>query len=80
MDFNCKHPGQGNEQTISSGTRLTTVTQKNNLMLIKDGTPTYTNASGKEAVNDLIFISQPTVPNFRNFWVGDDRGSDHIII
>ena len=71
-DFNCKHPEIGNDQTKSSGTRLTTVTQNNNLTLINDGTPTYTNASGKEDVNDLIFISQPTVPNFRDFWVGDD--------
>ena len=47
---------------------------------INDGTPTYTNASDKEDVNDLIFISQPTVPNFRDFWVGDDNGSDHFII
>ena len=79
-DFNCKHPELGNDQTNSSGTRLTTVTQNNNLTLINDGTPTYTNASGKEDVNDLIFISQPTVPNFRDFWVGDDNGSDHFII
>ena len=67
-DFNCKHPVLGNDQTNSSGTRLTTVTQNNNLTLINDATPTYTNASGKEDVNDLIFISQPTVPNFRDFW------------
>ena len=79
-DFNCKHPELGNDQTNSSGTRLTTVTQNNNLTLINDGTPTYTNASDKEDVNDLIFISQPTVPNFRDFWVGDDHGSDHFLI
>ena len=79
-DFNCKRPELGNDQTNSSGTRLTTVTQNNNLTLINDGTSTYTNASGKEDVNDLIFISQPTVPNFRDFWVGDDHGSDHFII
>ena len=79
-DFNCKHPELGNNQTTTSGTRLTTVTHNNNLTLINDGTPTYTNASGKEGVNDLIFISQPTIPNFRDFWVGDDNGSDHFII
>ena len=56
------------------------MTQNNNLALINDGTPTFTNASGKEDVNDLIFISQPTDPNFREFWVGDDNGSDHFII
>ena len=56
------------------------MTQNNNLTLINDGTPTYRSASGKEDVNDLIFISQPTVPNFRDFWVGDDNGSDHFII
>ena len=50
------------------------------MMLINYGTPTYTNACGKEDVNDLIFISQPTVPNFRDFWVGDDNGSDYFII
>ena len=49
-------------------------------MLINDGTPAYINASGKEYVNDLIFISQPTIPNFGDFWVGDDNGSDHFII
>ena len=35
-DFNCKHPELGNDQTNSSGTRFTTITQNNN-----DGTPTY---------------------------------------
>ena len=76
-DFNCKHPELGNDKTNSSGTRLTTMTQNNHLTLINDK---YTNASGKEDVNDLIFISQPTVPNFRDFRVGDDHGSDHFII
>ena len=75
-----KHPELGNDQTNSSGTRLTTVTQNNNLTLINDGTPTYTNASDKEDVNDLIFISQPTVPNSRDFWMGADNGLDHFII
>ena len=56
------------------------LTQNNNLTLINNGTPTCTNASGKEDVNDLIFISQPTVPNFRDFWVGDNNGSDHFVI
>ena len=79
-DFNCKHPELGNDQTNYSGTRLITVIQNNNLTLMNDGTPTYRNASGKEDVNDLIFISQPTVPNFRDFWVGVDNGSDHFII
>ena len=55
-------------------------TQNNKLTLINDGTPTYTNASGKEDVNDLIFISQPIVSDFKDFWVGDDNGSDHFII
>ena len=56
-DFNCKHPELGNDQTNSSGTTRITVTRNNNLRLVNDGTPTYTNASGKEDVNDLIFIS-----------------------
>ena len=73
-DFNCKHPKLGNNQTNSSGTRLTTVTQNNQLTLINDST------SGKEDVNDLIFISQPTIPNFREFWMGDDNGLDYFII
>ena len=78
VDFNCKHSELGNDQTNTSGTRLTTVTQNNNLTLINGGTPTYRNAYGKDDVNDLIFISQPTVPYFRDFWVRDDNGSDHI--
>ena len=56
------------------------MTQNNNLTLVNDGTPTYINASGKEDVNDLISISQPTDPNFRDFWVGDDNGSGEFII
>ena len=79
-DFNCKHPELGNDQTNSSGTRLITATQKNNLTLINDGTPTLTNNFVKEDVNDLIFISQPIIPEFRDFWLGDDLGSDHFII
>ena len=76
-DFNCKHPELRPDKLLWY---QTTVTQNNNLTLINDGTPAYTNASGKEYVNDLIFISQPTVPNFRDFWVGDDHGSDQFII
>ena len=79
-DFNCKHPELGNDQTNSSGIRLITVTRDNNLTLINDGTTTHANTSGKEDVNDLIFISQPIVPNFRHFWVGDGHGLDHFII
>ena len=79
-DFNCKHPELGNDQTNPSGTRLITATQKNNLTLINDGTPTLTNNIGKEDINDLIFISQPIILKYRDFWVGDDLGSDHFII
>ena len=79
-DFNSKHPELGNDQTKSSGTRLVTATQNNNLTLINDGTPTFLTRLGKEDVNDLIFISQSIIPNFRDFWVGDDHGSDHFII
>ena len=39
-DFNCKHPELGNDQTNSSGSRLTTVKQNNNMTLVNDGTPT----------------------------------------
>ena len=35
-DLNCKHPELGNDQTNSSGTRPTTVTQNNNLTLVND--------------------------------------------
>ena len=79
-DFNSKHPELGNDQTKLSGTRLVTATQNNNLTLINDGTPTFLTRLGKEDVNDLIFISQSIIPNFRDFWVGDDHGSDHFII
>ena len=79
-DFNSKHPELGNDQTKPSGTRLVTATQNNNLTLINDGTPTFLTRLGKEDVNDLIFISQSIIPNFRDFWVGDDHGSDHFII
>ena len=79
-DFNSKHAELGNDQTKPSGTRLVTATQNNNLTLINDGTPTFLTRLGKEDVNDLIFISQSIIPNFRDFWVGDDHGSDHFII
>ena len=79
-DFNSKHPQLGNDQTNPSGTRLVTASQNNNLTLINDGTPTFLRRFGKEDVNDIIFISQPIIPNFRDFWVGDDHGSDHFII
>ena len=70
-DFNCKHPERGNGQTNYSGTRLIAVAQNNNLTFINDGTPTFTNTYGKENVYDLSFVSQPIVPNFKDFWVGD---------
>ena len=79
-DFNSKHPELGNDQAKHSGTRLVTATQNNNLALINDGTPAFLTRLGKEDVNDLIFISQSIIPNFRDFWVGDDHGSDHFII
>ena len=79
-DFNSKHPELGNDQTKPSGTRLVTATQNNNLTLINDGTPTFLTRLGKEDINDLIFISQSIIPNFRDFWVGDDHGSYHFVI
>ena len=78
-DFNCKHQELGSGLTNYSGTTLITVTQNNNLALINDGTLTFANNFGKEDVNDLIFILQPIISNFRDFWVGDDHGSNHFI-
>ena len=80
-DFNSKHPDIGNDQSDPSGDKLIDYTLKNNLTLINDGTPTFiSDITGNEDILDLMFISQATIPNFRDFWVGDDHGSDHFII
>ena len=57
------------------------MTTKHDMTLTNDDTPTYINVhTGSSDKLDLMFISQSLVPLFRDFWVGDDMGSDHNII
>ena len=80
-DFNSKHIELGNKVNNGSGLTLLEATERNHLTLINDGTPTYIKAtSGKEDILDLMFISKTIRPYFRDFWVGDNHGSDHFII
>ena len=80
-DFNSHHTELGNDHTTCSGNTLLTAIENNHMTLINDGTPTYCNAiTGKEGILDLIFMSHSICPHFRDFWVGDDHGSDHSII
>ena len=49
-----------------------------NLTLTNDGTPTHTcDSTNDKDILDLMFISPPIIPHFRDFWVGEDLGSDH---
>ena len=60
-DFNCKHPELGNDQTNPSGTRLTTVTQNNNLTLINDGTPTLQTPLARKMSISFSSRNQPSL-------------------
>ena len=67
--------------SVKSGRDLVEVTGQYGMTLINDGTPTYRNdTTEKEDVNDLIFISPSLFPCYKEFWVGEDLGSDHSII
>ena len=80
-DFNSKHQDLGNDKQDKSGHDLVEVTRKLGMTLINAGTPTYRNdKTGKDDVNDLIFISPSLFPCYKEFWVGEDLGSDHSVI
>ena len=77
-DFNCKHEGFGNKTRDSGGILLKKITEDMNLSLTNENTPTHTNdTTNHQDILDLMFISPPIIPHFRDFWVGEDLGYDH---
>ena len=77
-DFNSRHTAYGHTTNSIGGNMLHDMTLKHHMILANDDTITYTNEHHDSADKlDLMFISQPIVPMFRDFWVGEDLGSDH---
>ena len=74
-DFNSKHESFGNK---IRGNLLQETIVDMNLTLTNDGAPTHTcDSTNDKDILDLMFISPPIIPHFRDFWVGEDLESDH---
>ena len=77
-DFNSKHESFGNKTRTPGGNLLQETIVDMNLTLTNDNTQTHTCASTNyKNILDLMFISPPIIPHFRDFWVGEHLGSDH---
>ena len=77
-DFNSKHESFGNKACNPGGNLLKEIIDDTNMTLINDDTPTHTSdRTGNQDILDLIFVSPPMIPHYRDFWVGHDLGSDH---
>ena len=77
-DFNSKHESFGNKTRTTGGNLLQKTIDDMNLKFTNDGTPTPTcDSTNDKDILDLVFISPPIIPHFRDFWVGEDLGSDH---
>ena len=78
-DFNSKHESFGNKTQTSSGINLLQeIIVDMDLMLTNDNTPTHTcDSTNDKDILDLVFIYPPIIPHFRDFWAGEDLGSDH---
>ena len=77
-DFNSKLESFGNKTRTTGGNLLQETIVDMNLTLTNDGTPTHTcDSTNDKDIQDLVFISPPIIPHFRDFWVGEGLGSDH---
>ena len=77
-DFNSKHESFGNKTRTPGGNLLQETIVDMNLTLTNDGTQTHTcDSTNDKDILDLMFISPPIIPHCRDFWVGEDLGSDH---
>ena len=77
-DFNSKHESFGNKTRTPGGNLLQETIVDMNLTLTNDNTSTHTcDSTNDKDILDLMFISPPIIPHFRDFWVGEDLGSDH---
>ena len=78
LQVNSKHERFGNKSRTPGGNLLQETIVDMNLTLINDGTPSYAcDSTNDKDILDLMFISPPIIPHFRDFWVGEDLGSDH---
>ena len=76
-DINSKHESLGNK-TRTGGNLLQETIVDMHLTLTNDNTSTHTcDSTNDKDLLDLMFISPPIIPHFRDFWVGEDLGSDH---
>ena len=81
-DFNSRHWALGSTgPEDKSGEDLVSAAEENEFILLNDHSPTYRHESnGKEDILDLMFVSRPVAPTFKDFWVGEQLGSDHYVI
>ena len=77
-DLNCKNLVWGSRKTDAYGEELHDQIQHNNLFILNDGSKTRCDpVSGKEEALDIAIANFGALSMFRNFWIGDDVGSDH---
>ena len=77
-DFNSKHESFGHKTRTPGGNLLQETIVDINLTLANDNTLTHTcDTTNDKDILNLMFISPPIIPHFRDFLVGEDLGSDH---
>ena len=77
-DLNCKNMIWGSTKTNKFGEELHDQIQKNGLFILNDGSKTRCDpVTGNEEALDLAISNYGPLTMFRDFWVGDDVGSDH---
>ena len=77
-DLNCKNAIWGSSKTDTYGETLHTLIQDRGLYILNDGSQTRCDpVSGKEEALDVSISNHGALSMFREFWVGDEIGSDH---
>ena len=77
-DLNCKNQSWGSTKTDRYGEELQNIINQNGLFILNDGSKTRCDpVSGKEEVLDLCLSNYDSLSIFKDFWVGDEIGSDH---
>ena len=77
-DFNCKNMAWGSSKTDTPGSDLLDQIQSNSLFILNDGSQTRCDPySGKEEALDLIISNFAAMSFYKEFWVGEEIGSDH---
>ena len=77
-DLNCKNMAWGSTKNDITGVDLLDQIHSNDLIFLNDGSKTRCDPfSGKEEALDMIISNPAAISLFKEFWVGEEIGSDH---